>query len=119
MTASNKEFRVEKDSMGPVNVPKDAYYGAQTQRAIENFPISGWRFQREMIYALGLIKYGAAKTNSELGLLKGRLASAIQKASDEVMEGKWDAEFVVDVFQTGSGTSTQYECQRADRQPGE
>jgi fumarate hydratase class II len=106
MTASNKEFRVEKDSMGPVNVPKDAYYGAQTQRAIENFPISGWRFQREMIYALGLIKYGAAKTNSELGLLKGRLAGAIQKASDEVMEGKWDAEFAVDVFQTGSGTST-------------
>src|SRR4030042_2588692 len=106
MTASNKEFRVEKDSMGPVNVPKDAYYGAQTQRAIENFPISGWRFQREMIYALCLIKYGAAKTNSELGRLKGRLASAIQKASEEVMEGKWDAEFAVDVFQTGSGTST-------------
>jgi fumarate hydratase class II len=106
MTASNKEYRIEKDSMGPVNVPKEVYYGAQTQRAIDNFPISGWRFQREMIYALGLIKYGAAKTNSELGLLKGRLASAIQKASDEVMEGKWDAEFAVDVFQTGSGTST-------------
>ena len=106
MTASNKEYRIEKDSMGPVNVPKEAYYGAQTQRAIENFPISGWRFQREMIYALGLIKYGAAKVNSELGLLKGRMARAIQKASDEVMGGKWDAEFVVDIFQTGSGTST-------------
>ena len=106
MTASNKEYRIEKDSMGPVNVPKEAYYGAQTQRAIENFPISGWRFQREMIYALGLIKYGAAKVNSELGLLKGRTARAIQKASDEVMGGKWDAEFVVDIFQTGSGTST-------------
>jgi fumarate hydratase class II len=106
MTASNKEYRIEKDSMGPVNVPKEAYYGAQTQRAIENFPISGWRFQREMIYALGLIKYGAAKVNAELGLLKGRMAKAIQKASDEVMGGKWDAEFVVDIFQTGSGTST-------------
>ncbi|OGP90206.1 MAG: aspartate ammonia-lyase [Deltaproteobacteria bacterium RBG_16_48_10] len=106
MAASNKEYRIEKDSMGPVNVPKEAYYGAQTQRAIENFSISGWRFQREMIYALGLIKYGAAKVNSELGLLKGRMARAIQKASDEVMGGKWDAEFVVDVFQTGSGTST-------------
>jgi fumarate hydratase class II len=92
--------------MGPVNVPKGAYYGAQTQRAIQNFPISGWRFQREMIYALGLIKYGAAKVNSELGLLKGRMARAIQKASGEVMEGKWDGEFVVDIFQTGSGTST-------------
>ena len=99
-------YRIEKDSMGSVRVPKGAYYGAQTQRAIENFPISGWRFQREMIYALGLVKYGAAKVNSELGLLEGRMARAIQKASDEVMAGKWDAEFVVDVFQTGSGTST-------------
>ncbi|HVP81365.1 MAG TPA: class II fumarate hydratase [Thermodesulfobacteriota bacterium] len=106
MTASNEKYRIEKDSMGPVNVPKEAYYGAQTQRAIENFPISGWRFQREMIYALGLIKYGAAKVNLELGLLRGGMARAIQKASDEVMRGKWDAEFAVDVFQTGSGTST-------------
>jgi len=106
MTASNKEYRIEKDSMGPVNVPKEVYYGAQTQRAIDNFPISGWRFERELIYALGLIKYGAAKVNSKLGLLEGRMARAIQKASDEVMGGKWDAEFVVDIFQTGSGTST-------------
>jgi fumarate hydratase, class II len=106
MTASNKEYRIEKDSMGPVNVPKEAYYGAQTQRAIDNFPVSGWRFERELIYALGLIKYGAAKVNSQLGLLEERMAKAIQKASDEVMGGKWDAEFVVDIFQTGSGTST-------------
>ena len=106
MTASNKEYRIEKDSMGPVNVPKEVYYGAQTQRAIDNFPISGWRFERELIYALGLIKYGAAKVNSELGLLEGRMARAIQKASEEVMGGNWDAEFVVDIFQTGSGTST-------------
>ncbi len=106
MVPSKNPYRLEKDSMGPVKVPKEAYYGAQTQRAIENFPISGWRFQREMIYALGLVKYGAARVNSELGLLEGRMARAIQKASDEVMAGKWDAEFVVDVFQTGSGTST-------------
>src|SRR3990172_7483512 len=106
MGTPRKDDRIERDSMGSVRVPRSAYYGAQTQRAIENFPISGWRFQREMIYALGLIKYGAAKMNSELGLLEGRLARAIQKASDEVIEGKWDAEFVVDVYQTGSGTST-------------
>ncbi len=106
MVLSKAAYRIERDSMGPVKVPKKAYYGAQTQRAIENFPISGWRFQRELIYALGLVKYGAARVNSELGLLEGRLARAIQKASEEVMEGTWDAEFVVDVFQTGSGTST-------------
>src|SRR5512147_2158527 len=106
MRRSESGYRVERDSMGPVNVPKEAYYGAQTQRAIDNFPISGWRFERELIYALGLIKYGAAKVNSQLGLLEGRMAKAIQKASDEVMRGKWDAEFVVDIFQTGSGTSS-------------
>jgi len=105
MAVLKDNYRIEKDSMGFVRVPKKAYYGAQTQRAVENFAISGWRFQREMIYALGLIKYGAAKVNSELGLLNGRMARAIQKASDEVIGGKWDAEFVVDIFQTGSGTS--------------
>jgi len=106
MTISNKGYRIEKDSMGPVRVPKGAYYGAQTQRAVENFPISGWRFQREMIQALGLIKYASAKTNFQLGLLEGKIAKAIQKASDEVMQGNWDDHFVVDIFQTGSGTST-------------
>jgi fumarate hydratase class II len=106
MAVPKDGYRTEKDSMGSVRVPKEACYGAQTQRAVENFPISGWRFQRELIYALGLIKYGAAKVNSELGLLEGRMARAIQKASDEVMGGIWDAEFVVDIFQTGSGTST-------------
>jgi len=106
MAVLKDNYRIEKDSMGFVKVPKKAYHGAQTQRAVENFAISGWRFQREMIYALGLIKYGAAKVNSELGLLNGRMARAIQKASDEVIGGKWDAEFVVDIFQTGSGTST-------------
>jgi len=106
MTISNKGYRIEKDSMGPVRVPKGAYYGAQTQRAVENFPISSWRFQREMIHALGLIKYASAKTNLQLGLLEGKIAKAIQKASNEVMQGKWDDHFVVDIFQTGSGTST-------------
>jgi fumarate hydratase class II len=106
MAASNKEYRIEKDSMGSVRVPKEAYYGAQTQRAIENSPISGWRFQREFIQALGLIKYASAKTNFDLGLLEERIAKAIQKASEEVTEGGWDDQFLVDIFQTGSGTST-------------
>src|SRR5512136_2150585 len=106
MVSSNQEYRTEKDSMGPVRVPKDAYYGAQTQRAVENFPISGWRFQREMIHALGLIKYASARTNFQLGLLERKIAKAIQQASDEVMQGKWDDHFAVDIFQTGSGTST-------------
>ena len=99
-------YRIEKDSMGPIKVPKEAYYGAQTQRAVENFPISGWRFGREFLYALGLIKYASAKVNFELGLMKRRIARAIEQASREVMEGRWDEQFVVDVFQTGSGTST-------------
>jgi len=99
-------YRMEKDSMGPVRVPAEAYYGAQTQRAVENFPISGWRFQREFIYALGLIKWAAARTNADLGFLKPEMARAIQKASEEVLVGKWDEQFVVDIFQTGSGTST-------------
>jgi len=106
MAVSNKGYRIEKDSMGSVKVPKEAYYGAQTQRAIENFPISGWRFQREFLSALGLIKYAAAEANLELGLLEGKIARAIQKASDEVMRGRWDEQFLVDIFQTGSGTST-------------
>ena len=106
MTPSKKLYRIERDSMGPVRVPKEAYYGAQTQRAIENFPVSGWRFGREFLYALGLIKYASAKVNLELGLLKRRSANAIAQASGEVMEGRWDEQFQVDIFQTGSGTST-------------
>lgn len=92
--------------MGPVRVPKKAYYGAQTQRAVQNFPVSGWRFGREFIYAFGLVKYASAKTNAELGLLGEKMAKAIAQASQEVMDGRWDEEFVVDIFQTGSGTST-------------
>ena len=106
MVPSKNLYRIERDSMGPVRVPKEAYYGAQTQRAIENFPVSGWRFGREFLYALGLIKYASAKANFELGLLGKRIARAIEQASQEVMEGRWDEQFVVDIFQTGSGTST-------------
>jgi fumarate hydratase class II len=106
MTALSKEYRTEKDSMGSVTVPKGAYYGAQTQRAVENFPISGWRFLREVIHALGLIKFASAKTNFNLRLMEGRMARAVEKASEEVMQGRWDDQFVVDIYQTGSGTST-------------
>jgi fumarate hydratase class II len=106
VVTSNQKYRIEKDSMGPVRVPKGAYYGAQTQRAAENFPISDWRFQREMIHALGLVKFASAKTNFNLGLMERRMASSIEKASEEVMQGRWDEQFVVDIFQTGSGTST-------------
>ncbi len=106
MANSNQRYRLEKDSMGSVRIPKEAYYGGNTQRAVENFPVSGYRFGRELINALGLIKYASARANAELGLLDKGLARAIEQASLEVMQGKWDGQFVVDVFQTGSGTST-------------
>src|SRR3989440_718824 len=100
------DYRVEKDFLGELKVPKEAYWGAQTQRAIENFPISGIRFGRRFIYALGLIKMAAAQTNMELGLLDSKIGKAIAQACQEVMDGKLDAQFPLDVFQTGSGTST-------------
>ena len=100
------DFRVEKDSMGEVRVPADAYWGAQTQRAVENFPVSGQRFPRRFIEALGLIKWAAAKANLELGLLDERRANAIMEAAEEVIAGKLDDQFPLDIFQTGSGTST-------------
>src|SRR6185312_12476219 len=96
----------EADSMGQMQVPADAYYGAQTARAVENFPISNLRFSSPSIRALGLIKKHAAVTNASLGLLSQGISAAIQKAAQEVIEGKWDPQFVVDIFQTGSGTST-------------
>ena len=99
-------FRIETDSMGEMRVPAKAYYGAQTARAVENFPISNLRFPREFIRALGLIKKHAAITNSELGLLDQKIARAIGSAAEEVIAGKLDEHFVVDIFQTGSGTST-------------
>src|SRR5690349_12630838 len=100
------EFRIEADSMGQMQVPADAYYGAQTARAVENLPISNLRFSRPFIRALGLIKKQAAVTNSSLGLLPEKISAAIQKAAQEVVDGKWDSQFTVDIFQTGSGTST-------------
>src|SRR2546427_1916879 len=99
-------FRIETDSMGEMRVPAKAYYGAQTARAVENFPISDLRFPREFIRALGLIKKHAAITNSELGLVDPKIAKAIRSAAEEVIAGKLDQHFVVDIFQTGSGTST-------------
>jgi fumarate hydratase class II len=101
-----QEFRVEHDSMGDVRVPAAAKYAAQTQRAVENFPISGERLERRHIRALGLIKAAAAKVNAELGVIEAPMSEAIRAAAAEVAEGRWDGEFPVDVFQTGSGTSS-------------
>ncbi len=98
--------RIEKDSLGEVPVPTDAYYGAQTQRAVDNFPISGIAFNRGFIYALGLIKRSAAQANMELNLLDSERGGAIIAAAQEVMDGKLDAHFPIDIFQTGSGTSS-------------
>ena len=100
------DYRIEKDSLGEVKVPKDALYGAQTQRAVDNFPVSGIRFPHVFIRALGLIKTAAAEVTGEMKLLDADRADAIRRAALEVAEGKWDDQFPLDVFQTGSGTST-------------
>jgi fumarate hydratase, class II len=99
-------YRTERDSMGEMKVPSTALYGAQTQRAVENFPISGLRMPRAFIRALGLIKAAAADTNADLGVLESGMAARVRDAALAVAEGKHDDQFVVDVFQTGSGTST-------------
>ncbi|MDE2148483.1 MAG: class II fumarate hydratase [Gammaproteobacteria bacterium] len=101
-----KGFRVEKDSMGTLNVPAEALWGAQTQRAVENFPVSGLPMPRGFIRALGLIKAAAAEVNAGLGLLDDRRARAIIAAAAAVAEGRYDHQFPIDVFQTGSGTSS-------------
>ena len=110
MKKSKKGYRVEKDSLGEVYVPRNALYGAQTQRAVENFPISGIKmdfpFTNSFVDALGLIKDAAAKSNKSLGLLSSRKANAISKAAKEVWQSKHNDEFPLDVFQTGSGTSS-------------
>ncbi|NIA27049.1 MAG: aspartate ammonia-lyase [Desulfobulbaceae bacterium] len=103
---SDKAYRTEHDSMGELKVPKDALWGAQTQRAVENFPISGIPMPRQFVAALGLVKWAAAGANAELGLLKSEFAVAIQQASLQVVEGQHDEHFPIDVFQTGSGTSS-------------
>ena len=103
---TEQRTRAERDSMGEMQVPTDALYGASTQRAVLNFPVSALRFNRRFIRALGLIKLVAAEVNRELGLLEADRAEAIIAAAREVVDGKWDDHFVIDVFQTGSGTST-------------
>jgi len=103
---SKKAFRIEKDSMGELEVPDDALWGAQTQRAVDNFPISGLPMPRQFIAALGLVKWAAAGANSELGLLKSKISVAIQASALSVAEGGYDEHFPIDVFQTGSGTSS-------------
>ncbi len=103
---SDKAYRIEKDSMGELQVPEDALWGAQTQRAVDNFPISGLPMPRQFIAALGLVKWAAAGANSELGLLKSDVSVAIQQAALSVSEGEYDEHFPIDVFQTGSGTSS-------------
>ena len=106
MSSTDPNVRVERDSMGPMKVPADALYGASTMRAVLNFPISDLRFPRSFIRALGLVKLAAARTNMALGLLDQKAGDSIVTAAQEVADGKLDAHFVVDVFQTGSGTST-------------
>jgi fumarate hydratase, class II len=100
------DFRLENDSMGQVQVPATAYYGASTQRAKDNFPISGLRFSRRFIWALGLIKGAAAAIAGRRGAIAADVAEAIEKAAEDVMDGELDEHFVLDIFQTGSGTST-------------
>lgn len=99
-------MRIERDTMGELAVPAHAYYGVQTARAIQNFPISDLRFPRTFIRALGLIKWAAATVNASLGVLDKKWVQGIQQAAREVVDGRWDEEFPVDIFQTGSGTST-------------
>ena len=103
---STQETRIERDSMGEMHVPANAYYGASTQRAVLNFPISDLRFSRQFIRALGQIKQAAAEANMSLGTIDRRIAEAIVQAAQEVIDGKLDEHFVLDIFQTGSGTST-------------
>ncbi|MBA3792260.1 MAG: aspartate ammonia-lyase, partial [Rubrobacter sp.] len=106
MTAHETPHRIERDSMGEVTVPRDALFGAQTRRALDNFPISDLRFPRRFIEALGAIKLEAANVNHELGGLDEGIRDSIVRAAEEVVEGTLDNQFVLDIFQTGSGTST-------------
>ncbi|HVL49693.1 MAG TPA: class II fumarate hydratase [Candidatus Thermoplasmatota archaeon] len=100
------EYRIEKDTLGEMKVPKDALWGAQTQRAVENFPVSGQPMPADFVHAMGLVKLAAARVNRGLGRLDAKAAEAIERAAREVADGKLDAQFPIDVFQTGSGTSS-------------
>src|SRR6266705_3388099 len=104
--SATEETRIERDSMGEMQVPAHAYWGASAHRAILNFPISDLRFPRQFIRALGQIKQAAAQVNETLGTVDPQIAGAIERAAQEVIDGKLDGEFVLDIFQTGSGTST-------------
>ncbi|HET6663620.1 MAG TPA: lyase family protein, partial [Acidimicrobiales bacterium] len=106
MTTEDEGYRVEHDTMGEVRVPASARWGAQTQRAVENFPISGVPLEASLIAALARIKGAAAQANARLGVLERGMADAISAAAAEVADGRWDAHFPIDVFQTGSGTSS-------------
>ena len=106
MSNTEPKVRIERDSMGPMEVPSEAYYGASTMRAVLNFPISRLRFSRSFIQALALIKGTSAQVNVDLGLLDGSIGNSLVRAAQEVAEGKFDQHFVIDIFQTGSGTST-------------
>jgi len=103
---ADQDYRIEHDSMGDVRVPRAAKWRAQTQRAVENFPVSGRRVDPALVHALAAIKSAAAAVNAELGVLDETIAGAVQAAATEVAAGRWDGEFPIDVFQTGSGTST-------------
>ena len=103
---SSDDMREEKDSLGRVFVPADAYYGAGTQRAIENFPISGINMPMQFIHTLAMIKQCAATANRHLNLLESEISRAIDTAAQEILDGRFDGQFPVDIFQTGSGTST-------------
>ena len=100
------KFRKEKDSMGEIDVPEDKYYGAQTQRSLNNFKIGGEKFQRDLIRAYGIVKKAAASVNNSKGKLDSKLADPIKKAAEEVIDGKLDAHFPLVVWQTGSGTQS-------------
>ncbi|RIK37531.1 MAG: aspartate ammonia-lyase, partial [Chloroflexi bacterium] len=106
MAENGQATRIERDSLGELAVPAGAYYGVQTMRAAQNFPISNLRFSRQFIRALGEIKAAAAEVNVALGLLDPAIGASITAAAREVASGAFDAEFVLDIFQTGSGTST-------------
>ena len=110
-------FRIEKDSMGEVKVPKDALYAAQTQRAVENFPVSGIPLRRPLLAALGLITSSAARVNGASGALPEEVAALIHSASQEVIEGKLDEHFPIDIYQTGSGTSSNMDSRYRSSQP--
>src|SRR5207237_4795658 len=106
--SNTAETRTERDSMGEMQVPANAYYGASTQRAVLNFPISDLRFPRQFIRAIGQIKQAAARVNAALGTVDPQIAEAIDRAAQEVIDGKLDDNFVLDIFQTGSGCSTNF-----------